>query len=67
MGHISDTAKHWIDLFSLGALIGTLLDIIPVVTAFLVLIWTVMRLYESILNIRLQRMEIAKRRRERDE
>lgn len=51
--HLSDTAKHWIDALSLGALVATLLDKLPAITAVLVALWTIMRIYESWQNIRL--------------
>ena len=51
--HLSDTAKHWIDALSLGALVATLLDRLPAITAVLVACWTVMRMVESYQNIRL--------------
>jgi uncharacterized damage-inducible protein DinB len=56
--HLSDTAKHWIDVLSLGALVATLLDWIPGVTAILVLLWTAMRIYESWQNITLNRRKL---------
>ena len=53
VAHLSDTAKHWIDALSLGALVATLLSWLPAATAILVFSWTVMRIYESYQNIRL--------------
>jgi hypothetical protein len=51
--HLSDTAKHWIDALSLGALLATLLDRLPAITAVLVAVWTIMRMVESYQAIRL--------------
>ena len=45
--HLSDTAKHWLDALSIGALLATLLDWLPGMTAALVFVWTAMRIYES--------------------
>jgi hypothetical protein len=53
LAHLSDTAKHWIDALSLGALLATLVDVFPAATALLVFVWTAMRIYESWQNIKL--------------
>lgn len=45
--HLSDTAKHWLDALSIGALVATLLDYLPGMTAALVFVWTAMRIFES--------------------
>lgn len=60
LDHLSDTAKHWIDVFSLGALVMALLDWIPGVTAILVMVWTGMRIYESFLAIRLAQKNLKR-------
>ena len=56
--HLSDTAKHWIDALSLGALLATLLDRLPAITAVLVAVWTVMRIAESYQNIRINHRKL---------
>jgi hypothetical protein len=55
LDHMSETAKHWIDVFSVGALVATFFEWVPEATAVLVLIWTGLRIYESILVIREKR------------
>lgn len=56
--HLSDTAKHWIDALSLGALLATLLDRLPAITAVLVAVWTVMRMIESFQAIKLNHRKL---------
>lgn len=53
LDHLSETAKHWIDALSLGALVATFMDLMPAATALAVFVWTAMRIYESYQNIRL--------------
>lgn len=53
LDQMSDTAKHWIDALSLGALVATLIDVLPAATALLVFVWTAMRIFESWQNIRI--------------
>ena len=53
LSHLSDTAKHAVDALSIGALVATLFDYLPGVTAVLVFVWTGMRIYESYQAIRL--------------
>lgn len=50
--HMSETAKHVVDVFSVGALVATFFQWLPQITALLVLIWTALRIYESLLTIR---------------
>lgn len=59
LAHVSETAKHWIDALSLGALMATLLDWLPGASAILVFVWTVARLYECYLNIKIKRRELG--------
>jgi hypothetical protein len=56
--HLSDTAKHWVDVLSMGALVTTLIGWLPAATALLVFIWTAMRIYESYLAITLSRRKL---------
>lgn len=59
LGHLSDTAKHWLDVLSLGALAATMLDWVTPLSAILVAVWTVLRIYEVLLSIRLKRRELG--------
>lgn len=59
LAHFSETAKHWIDALSVGAIVATLFDYLPGLTAALVCVWTIMRLYECWLNIRIKRRELG--------
>lgn len=58
--HLSATAKHWGDALSIGGLVASLLGWLPGVTAILVFVWTLARLYECYLSIRLKRRELNK-------
>lgn len=58
LNHMTDTAKHWVDALSMGALVATLFDWIPGVTAIAVLIWTAMRMFETYQNIVLNRRKL---------
>lgn len=59
---MSDHAKHAVDTLSVGALIATLLDMIPQITAGLVLLWTVMRMYDTWLSVAEKRASIKERK-----
>jgi hypothetical protein len=61
LDHLSDTAKHWLDVLSVGALAATLLDWLPGVTAVLVAVWTVMRMVESYQQIKLNNRKLGGR------
>ncbi len=61
LDHLSETAKHWIDALSLGALVATLINALPAITAILVAVWTIARLYETYLAIRLKHRELARK------
>lgn len=50
---MSETAKHWIDGLSLGALVATFMDLMPAATALAVFVWTAMRIFESYQNIKI--------------
>lgn len=39
--------KHMLDAISVGAVISTILGILPAATAVLTFIWTLIRLYET--------------------
>ena len=61
LGHMSESVKHLVDLLSLGALVGTLINILPAMTAALVLIWTGMRIIESYQAIKLNHRKLRGR------
>ncbi len=42
-----ETAKHVVDAFSIGTVIGTLAGILPSVAAIFTIIWTSIRIYET--------------------
>lgn len=42
-----DHTKHWIDAASVGAAFASFLGWLPSVAAFLSIIWTVIRIYET--------------------
>jgi hypothetical protein len=58
LAHVSDTAKHWIDVLSLGALAATLMEWLPGASAVLVFVWTILRLFESWQNIQINRRKL---------
>lgn len=44
---MSDHIKHWIDAFSLAAVIGSLAAWLPPVAALLSILWTLIRIFET--------------------
>lgn len=58
LDHMTDTAKHVVDALSIGALMATLFDWVPGVTAVAVLIWTAMRMVESFQAIKLNHRKL---------
>jgi hypothetical protein len=58
LSHINDTAKHTVDVLSIGTLLATLFNYLPALTALLVFIWTAMRIVESWQAIRLNRRKL---------
>ncbi len=59
LAHLSETAKHAFDALSIGGVVAVFLGWVPEVTAFVMLIWGLMRLYECWLNIRLKHRELG--------
>lgn len=55
VNHLSEPVKHTVDVLSIGALLTTLVGWVPEVTAVLVLIWTLMRMYGAYLDNQLKR------------
>lgn len=47
MTNDTETAKHVVDVFSIGTVIGTLADILPSVAAIFTVVWTSIRIYET--------------------
>ena len=43
---ISD-AKHFVDMVSMGAAVGTIIGILPAIAALFTIIWTGIRIWES--------------------
>lgn len=56
--HLSDTAKHWGDAFSVGGCVAMLLGWLPGITAILVAVWTLMRIFECWQNIKLNQRKL---------
>lgn len=59
LAHFSETAKHWGDALSIGGCMAALFGWLPEVTALLVFVWTIARLYECYLNIKIRRRELG--------
>ncbi|CAB4169469.1 hypothetical protein UFOVP1302_16 [uncultured Caudovirales phage] len=47
MTNDTEAAKHVVDVFSIGTVIGTLADILPSVAAIFTVVWTSIRIYET--------------------
>lgn len=45
--HLSEPAKHTVDMLSIITVLGTLMDVLPAIAALLSIIWTLLRIYES--------------------
>lgn len=50
---VSDPAKHAVDALAGVTIIATLLSWMPAIAAVLAVIWTCLRIYETLQNIRL--------------
>lgn len=61
LDHMSESVKHVVDLLSLGALVGTFVSLLPVGTAILVAVWTIMRIVESYQAIKLNHRKLRGR------
>lgn len=48
LDHVSDGAKHIGDALSLAAVVGTLIQILPSVAALFTIIWTLIRITETV-------------------
>jgi TctA family transporter len=45
--HMSEPTKHIIDVASVTSLLGTLVGVLPDITAFLTFVWMCIRIYET--------------------
>jgi hypothetical protein len=62
VNHLSDPVKHAVDVLSIGTLLAALFSWVPAITAVLVLLWTGLRMYESVLSIREKHRALRERR-----
>lgn len=44
---LKDALKHLTDFVAIGVTVGTIMKILPAVAAFLSIIWTMIRIYET--------------------
>lgn len=47
VNHMSESAKHLVDVVSLVTVLGTLVDFLPALAAGFSIVWTVIRIWES--------------------
>lgn len=45
--HWQEAAKYIVDVLSIGVVVGTVIKILPAVAAFMSIIWTAIRIYET--------------------
>lgn len=45
--HWQEAAKYIIDALSIGVVVGTVIKLLPAVAAFMSIIWTTIRIYET--------------------
>lgn len=57
VSELSNTAKHWFDGISLGAIAGTLLGWLPHIAAVLSIIWFVLRIKNERMEAKLKQQE----------
>jgi hypothetical protein len=58
---MSEPAKHAVDALAVGTLIASLLSWLPGITALMVLVWTVLRIFESVQQIRLNNRKLREK------
>ena len=46
--HINNTAKAVGDIASIATVIGTLMNILPAIAALFTIVWTAIRIYETV-------------------
>ena len=47
IAHLDEATKHIIDVVSILTVVGTLVDMLPSFAAFLTVLWTLIRIYET--------------------
>ena len=47
IAHLDEATKHIIDVVSVLTVVGTLVDMLPSFAAFLTVVWTLIRIYET--------------------
>jgi len=47
ISHLDEATKHVIDVVSMVTVVGTLIDMLPSFAAFLSVLWTLIRIYET--------------------
>lgn len=47
MNRLSEPMKHVADAVSVATVVGTLMQILPPIAAFLTIVWTAIRIYET--------------------
>jgi len=47
ISHLDEATKHVIDVVSMVTVVGTLVDMLPSFAAFLSVLWTLIRIYET--------------------
>jgi uncharacterized membrane protein YciS (DUF1049 family) len=57
VSEISDTAKHWLDGISIGAIAGTFLGWLPHIAAALSVVWFIYRIRNERLEEKIKRQE----------
>lgn len=60
LSHMNETSKQIGDVVSIGWLIAIFVSNLPTITALLVLVWTLMRIYESWQNIRINDRKLGR-------
>lgn len=45
--HIDTVSKHILDVASVATMVGTLVNILPAISASLTIVWMVIRIYET--------------------
>lgn len=45
--HVSEVSKYILDVASVATMVGTLVNILPAISASLTIVWMVIRIYET--------------------
>ena len=59
VSELSDTAKHWLDGVSIGAIAGSLLGWLPHIAAILSVVWFVLRIKNERMEAKLKQQEFT--------